>query len=1054
MYLFISVSQHGKVKDTLIKATVERSLTQFNSDFNVFHSGLANINATVSNYLSAESKVEKNQIDQLFAIIHPIYSSLAQPLGANILIRNQKGEILYRSDYREINFDFTLNSSSLLNQISEAFFTVNNNEVYLFTKNDISFLDSSLEIIVSLNVSSCLSSNSKSREYLFFTVFYDQSIIPAESVSAGNLLKPADSDFLSSLSGFVPSTAFDSLTLVKTSANGLIYYPIIVSNYSTASSQKFATSIILVDITNIEKANKNFLLRSIAISAVLLISLLALLSLFRRRIVNFILNLNDLNEIKLSDKAKDEINQNDQLTQIFNTTANGIRIIDINFNIIKFNESFCKLSGIPFNDSIDDKCFNLFPSTFCHTDNCPLERIKNGEKLIETKEIRFNRNGEKVSCQYKAKPLLDKNGEMIGIIEDFKDITELEQEEEKHRQTRKQFESLLASMPVGVFIRDFDGNMFFQNSYMDKAFGPFTYDKKNIKYVFPSTQVNRFFEEDKFVEKYGSIIVEEQLIDNNSVERTYVTHKFKFFGAENKMLIGGVAIDISKRKNAEHNFYVLSKAINNTPIGVLVTSPKGIVEFCNPEFEKLSGKTSENLLGSTIPQLFDNTSKKLSSAIELALTGAVHQEEIHLRIFKNTPAWFAFSVSPVFNRHGNVAHLIFVFDDITQRKEYEKEITIAKTRAEESDRLKTAFLSNLSHEIRTPLNAILGFSSVLNSPNIPLEERNEIPAQLLNHSNSLLELINDLIDISAIETNQFEVRKRECQLNRIISETFNDVIKINHNKSLKTSVKLGVIEENFTILCDPERLTQLIRHLLSNALKFTSSGFVELGYTFKDASTLLFYLIDTGVGLSQEEQNIIFNPFRQADDSRTRSYNGLGLGLAISKHIVERLGGRIWVNSSKNQGSTFFFTLPYIPVRAKFDEFVEPLKALKTFNWESKTILVADDIDSNYQFLKTIIKPTGADVIWARNGREAVEVVKEKSIDLVLMDIVMPELDGFEATKQIKNFNNNIKVICQTAFPSPEHQSAGIQSGMDRFLSKPIATTNMMNLIDEYMHQN
>jgi PAS domain S-box-containing protein len=964
------------------------------------------------------------------------------------------GENLYSSDFDSLNFDSILYSNSPFITNLYGGYALNGNEILLFSKSEIELHETTLDIVVSINLDNYFNNLRNGQQVLFFTLFQNDSLNRYPQIPGNYFAHSPNREVFNSLSTFFINNEDDNSLANEISANQRSYIAINVLEYFSKETNNVATSFVLFDTTMYKQAHTNSLTKILVLNFLILITLLVAFRIFKARIMSFMLNLNHMQETKNRERTKESIYQSDQLMQVFNTTANGIRIIDINHNIIKYNESFCKLSGIPFLETINEKCYNLFPSTFCHTDNCPLERIKNGESIIETKEIRFSRNGEKVTCQYRAKPLLGENGELLGIIEDFKDITELELEEEKHRQTRKQYEALLASMPVGVFIRDFEGNMFYQNSYMDKAFGPFTYEKKNIKYVFPSNQVNRFFEEDKFVERYGSIIVEEQLIDNNNVERTYVTHKFKFSGAENKSLIGGVAIDISKRKNAEHNFYVLSKAINNTPIGVLVTSPEGIVEFCNPEFERISGKTSENLLGSTIPELFDNSSKKLDSAIQLALTGAVHQEEMHLRIFMNRPSWFAFSVSPVFNRHGNVAHLIFVFDDITQRKEYEKEITIAKTKAEESERLKTAFLSNLSHEIRTPLNAILGFSSILNSPNIPEDEKYEIPSQLVNHSNSLLELINDLIDISAIETYQFEVKKRECQLNKIITETFNDVIKGNTNKSLKTSIKLGVVEENFTILSDPDRLSQLIRHLLSNAIKFTSNGFVEMGYTFKDASTLMFYLIDTGVGLSKEEQSIIFNPFRQADDSRTRSYNGMGLGLAISKHIVERLGGRIWVNSTKNQGSTFYFTMPYIPVRAKFDEFVEPLKENQIFNWKSKTILVADDIDSNYQFLKTIIKPTGADVIWAKNGREAVETVKEKAIDLVLMDIVMPELDGFEATKQIKSYNNQIKVICQTAYPSPENHSAGIASGMDRFLSKPIATSNMMRLIDEYIHQN
>lgn len=756
----------------------------------------------------------------------------------------------------------------------------------------------------------------------------------------------------------------------------------------------------------------------------------------------------------VNDSQKEVLSSPFDLDQIFNSTTNGLRIIDTQFNVLKLNESFCRITGIPFKEDINDKCYESFPSSSCHTTNCPLEQIKQGEALVEKQEVRFNRNNERVICQYSAKPFYGIDGELIGIIEDFNDVTELNKAQEYQLKTQQQFESLLNAMPVGVFIRDFEGNMFYQNTYMDKAFGSFNFERKNIKYVFPSTQVDRFMEEDKMVDKHGSVIVEEQLTDGNGIERTYVTHKFKFLGSKNQSLIGGVSIDITKRKNAEHNFYVLSKAINNSPIGVVITAPDGMIEFCNPEFAKLASSPKEELLGSTFPAFFELVNNPLRDAINKALLGTVYQEEKSLKLFSTDTRWYSISVAPVYNKKNEVAHLIFVFDDITQRKEYEKEMSIARTKAEESDRLKTAFLSNLSHEIRTPLNAILGFSSLLNNPHISDQEKLEIPALLLNHSNELLDIINDIIDVSAIETNQLTIKKTECKLNSLLIKTFNDFIQANRKKSLKTYIKLGVTEESFTILTDPDRLSQVVKHLLSNALKFTSNGFIEFGYTFKDANTLMFYVIDSGVGLEEEQKNFIFSPFRQAEESKTRNFNGLGLGLAISKHIIERLGGKIWVNSTKGEGSTFYFTLPYIPVRMKFEEYVPPVRNGITFDWTHKTIMVADDIDSNFVYIQTLLKPTGANLLWAKNGKEAINMAQSKDIDLVLMDIVMPEVDGFEATKQIKLIKNSIPVICQTAYPSPEHQKAGIESGMDKFLAKPIAAYDMLLAIDEYITKN
>ena len=850
---------------------------------------------------------------------------------------------------------------------------------------------------------------------------------------------------------------FSNKTLEKQVKIDDSYYVLVdaTSCFFTGTSSLFKV-LFAINISEYVQTYNQYLHRVFIFVFVFLFAVLLTVRLFYNKIINTLLKLEKKLEIKLIARTHEVLDDNEQLNQIFNATANGVRIIDKNFTVIKVNAAFCELSGTSCDDIVGAKCYENFASTRCHTANCPLEQIKQHAVDVRTVETRYNTLNQKVVCQYIAKPFLTKDGDLIGVIEDFKDITEVYNAKEVIKQTQQQFDSLHNSMPVGVFIRDFQGNMHYQNSYMNNVFGPVQEGRRNLSSIYPS-QLNRFFEEDKIVERFGSFVGEEKLIDNYGVERTYVTHKFKFMGVNKQPLIGGVSIDITKRKKAEHNSHVLTKAIVNSPIGVLITSPEGVVEFFNPEFEKHYGQASENIMGNTIPYCTESESGTFANIVKEARNGNVYQGELQIDIFSGVDKWYALSVAPVFNRDGIVAHLVFTFDDITERKEYEAKIVIAKAKAEESDRLKTAFLSNLSHEIRTPLNAILGFSSLLSRSDVSKDECEEIPELLVNHSNDLLELINDLIDISAIETNQLVINKEECQLNKILTNTFNDVITKNRfikKSDVKIHIKLGILEDKFTVLTDAKRLSQVVDHLLSNAIKFTSQGFVELGYTFKDANNLLFYVIDTGVGLTPQEKNIIFSPFRQADDSITRGFNGMGLGLAISKHIIERLGGQIWVDSTKNQGSTFYFTIPYIPIKTKFDTVVLPFKQKESFNWENKKILVADDIDSNYKFIQILLKPTGAKLLWAKNGQEAVGIVKSSRVDVILMDVVMPKLDGFEATRLIKQINSNIKIICQTAFPEDYSRSESEKVGMDGYLAKPIAPFSILKIIDDFFPKN
>lgn len=1043
--------QYRRTKEILVSEAVRSTTAHINQCYDLIALSLNHaISLSLSNS-NIKSAIQSQQPTLIAKEIQPVVENFIEPKNAFFSIYTSNGSKVYStcSDSVQMLRQVSLSTSNVASGHQIAF---TDRGVYYYLSKNVQIGDQNFTLVLGLREEEGIKNLITSTRIIPFIFRYDSSA--SNPLLAPEILFDDGSDDINQiLSSFDPHSISTS-RVVKTD-NAFYVLSDVAPNIISDTSGFFKT-IYAIDISEYYSTYTNHLLRVIGSILFFLVVVVLIVRLFHNKILNLLLSIEKKLEIKLQYRTNELISHNDQLNQIFNATANGIRIIDKNYNVINVNSSFSLLTGIAEDTIVGNKCYEVFPSNSCHTTNCPLEQIKQGLSVVKAKEIRYTNMGRKLVYQYKARPFVTKQGDLIGIIEDFKDVTDLHNAQEAVDQTQRQYETLLDAMPVGVFIRDFQGNMFYQNKYMDKVFGSVVEGRKNLKQIYP-TLINKFFEEDKLVDKYGLFVTEEKLVDNNGFERTYVTHKFKFAGANNIALIGGVSIDITKRKKAEQNSYVLTKAIVNSPIGVLITSPNGEVEFCNPEFEKYAGVTSEDILGKQFPYLLPSKDSKLQDPIGLALKGGVYQGEQQIALFDNLPQWYAISIAPVFNREGEISHLIFVFDNITERKEYEKQIVFSKAKAEESERLKTSFLSNLSHEIRTPLNAILGFSSLLNSDAVSLNEKEEIPALLVSHSNDLLDLINDLIDISAIETNQFSINKTECKLNQVITDSFNEVIsnkKFMETKAIKTIVKLGVLEESFSILSDSKRLSQAVKHLLSNAIKFTNSGFVEFGYTFKDANNLLFYIIDTGVGLSEQEKSIVFNPFRQADDSRTRTFNGMGLGLAISKHIIERLGGKIWVDSTKGQGSTFYFTLPYIPVKNKFDTVVLTPKHKDVFNWQSKTILVADDIDSNYRFIQTLLRPTGANLLWAKNGRQAIDMVKENKIDLILMDIVMPELDGFEATKEIKKINSKVKVICQTAYPANDHQVACRESGMDSYLAKPIPPIVMLKTIDEFISRN
>ncbi len=844
---------------------------------------------------------------------------------------------------------------------------------------------------------------------------------------------------------------------VKTRCDNKYYALINAGDLILSNNKKAGHIIIAVDVTNIEAPYYNLLIRSILLSLLIIVFSYILIRIFFNRLIARFFNIEEIFEREVADRTKEVLNTNVELHQIFNSTANGLRIINTNYDIIRVNESFCRISGTTRESIEGEKCYDIFPGVFCHTTNCPLDRICEGEKTVETEEVRFKKGGKKIRCQHSAVPFWGSNGELLGIIEDFKDITEKFEVENTLRKTEEQFSAFMDNMPVGVFIKDYSGVLLYQNKYLTNVFGFDKFIGKNISKELNPEWGNRISLEDEKVLQHGKIEFEETLTDKEGHDKTFVTHKFRFHGLDNNWKIGGVSIDITKKKITEHFLYVLSKAIKNSPVSIVITNPLGNIEFINPSFTYLTGHSltdsiHKNLLEMKVEY---NSGKNLFTAIECVKNGNVWKGEIQLQNKKGEHFWVLASFAPIFNRRSEVSHGIASMEDITSRKENEKELLLSKIKAEESDKLKTAFLSNLSHEIRTPLNAIIGFSSLLTDSELSIIEKKNLSDVLYKNSNDLLKLIENLIEISEIETGQLAIKKGECCVNKLMSELQETYLNEDKKgKYVKLNFKKEIRSEDFTILTDPLRLKQVLNNLISNATKFTETGFIEFGYTFKDERTLMFYIIDTGIGIELEKQKYIFNPFRQADDSNTRRFGGMGLGLAISKHIAEKLGGKIWLTSIPGSGSTFFFTIPYIPVRFKFEPEQKEEKK-QTYNWKNKKILVADDIDSNYVYLKAAIKHTSAEVIWAKTGIEAVELVRNNpDINIVLMDVVMPEMDGYEATKLIKLHNNHLPVVCQTAYPNNDNNQIAIDCGFDSFMAKPIKIDGMLQIIDKFISQN
>ncbi|MCB8994037.1 MAG: PAS domain S-box protein [Bacteroidales bacterium] len=388
------------------------------------------------------------------------------------------------------------------------------------------------------------------------------------------------------------------------------------------------------------------------------------------------------------------------------------------------------------------------------------------------------------------------------------------------------------------------------------------------------------------------------------------------------------------------------------------------------------------------------------------------------------------------------------------RRQIEKELVGAKIKAEESDKLKTAFLANMSHEIRTPMNGILGISQLLSKQELPDAERKEYLAMINANGNILLNLVNDIIDISKIESNMVEIHESEFSLNQLFNELNCFALSEKMTKSkdaVSIILKPGKSDEESYVIADKQKILQVLTNLVGNAIKFTISGSIEISYVFS-GQELEFYVKDTGIGLPEDKISELFNRFTQADQSLTRPYGGSGLGLAISKGFVDLMQGKIWAESRKEGGSEFGFSIPYKPSDFKYPGVTLKKSRPDDFDWSMYHILVVEDNYMSFRLLQALLRKTQVNIIHAENGLKALEMVQNMpEINLVLMDIQLPVMNGYEATIEIKKLRPDLPVIAQTANAMDDDRLKCLNCGCSDYITKPIVFNTFMNLVNTYI---
>jgi PAS domain S-box-containing protein len=396
------------------------------------------------------------------------------------------------------------------------------------------------------------------------------------------------------------------------------------------------------------------------------------------------------------------------------------------------------------------------------------------------------------------------------------------------------------------------------------------------------------------------------------------------------------------------------------------------------------------------------------------------------------------------DENGKALRLTGTVSDISEHVEIVNELNAAKEKAEESDRLKTAFIQNMSHEVRTPLNSIVGFSELIAEPGQSLQKVKSYSKIISANSNKLIGIISDMIEVSQIQSKQLKVVKTKFDVISLLYKVADPFREIMQLKEVDFIINQHIPSDESTVISDKGKLEKIFYHLFDNAVKFTHKGSVVANLDL-DGSTLHFSISDTGIGVGKDKQKIIFDPFRQIETGLSRSYGGTGLGLTIVKSYLDALNGTIELSSELNMGTTFTIS---VPVETEVKNSAG--NPGKTDNGTVNKILIAEDEYSNFKYLYEVLHSDKVDIIHANNGKEAIEICRNSDdIKMILMDIKMPVMDGTSAARQIKEFRPTLPIIAQTAY-MPDEES--VSAVFDDLISKPISRSDLRKKMAKYIN--
>jgi len=769
-------------------------------------------------------------------------------------------------------------------------------------------------------------------------------------------------------------------------------------------------------------------------------------------------------DITESKKAEEEIKASEiKFRTLVDQASEMLFLHDLQGNLIEVNEAAIKNTGYTRKELEKMTVFDIDPDAHDRGDMHKYwKAIKPGDPPAAFEARHKRKNGS----VYPVEIVVSKV-EYAGysyILGLGRDISERKKTETDLKESEEKFRTLIEQDADGLLLHDLRGNIQAVNQASVDQYG-YSREKlltMNIRDIDPDYDERE--DRGKF---YKSMIFNtpvrfeaRQKRKNGEIFPAEITlTKIKL---QNETKIMGLCRDISKQKKAEEKILDSQQRLKEAEkIGKLGHVDWSVAEQRSHWSEEIF-RIYERDPGLGVPGYEEimnlhtpEDAKRLEEAVINALqNGTDYDLDLEAVMPSGNKKTLHIIGKPIKDISGTVTNIKGTVQDITERKEIETELIVAKEKAEESDRLKSAFLANMSHEIRTPMNSILGFAELLKEMDLVSDKQQKYITIIEKSGERMLNIINDIIDISKIESGTTEVNMREMNINNILNYILEFFQPEAESKGLNLVLKNTIPHNKANITTDSEKVSAIIINLIKNAIKYTKKGTIEFGCNYNEiqnVSFLEFSVKDTGIGIAKDRQKVVFERFIQADIEDREARQGAGLGLSISKAYTEMLNGKIWVESEENKGSTFYFTIPCIVNDNKEVDIISKPKIEKNIPDLNLKILIAEDDYSSRELISIILKDYTREVQIAKTGKEAVELCRNNpDIDLIFMDIQMSDLNGYKATQQIRTFNKDVVIIAQTAYGLSGDREKALDAGCNDYIAKPLRKEKILQLLTTY----